>query len=317
MARESCRPYSPAAGSDSSHELVISKILGTCRDALASFTLVMELRFKSYPEAHRLLSRVADDSDRLTLDLSNVQFVKPSLLVAVAAVASAHYVRLGHPPRFVPPAERDPGMYASRMSLGEVLSDLGVGATGLPSVRHHEREQQLCELTRFESNDDAASLVNLVQHRCQGESMPFEIEDALTHAVWELADNCLAHSRSGFGFLAAQVLTRPRRALHFAVADDGIGIRASLVGTEHEHAVDEMAILAAAQRRVTSVPGKERGVGLPNLLSLATSVGGEVTIRSGEAAVVFRAEAIDGQLRTRTTNVDELAGTLVSGWLPC
>lgn len=277
----------------------------------------MKLRFKSYPEAHSLLSREGEGSIQLTFDLSEVRFVKASLLVAVAAIASAHRAQVGSPPRFVPPTESDARDDASRMSLGEVLSDLGVGSTGLPSVRYHRREQPLCELTRFESNDDAARLVNLVQDRCQDESMPFEIEDALTHAAWELADNCLAHSQSGFGFFAAQVLPKPRRALHFAVADDGIGIRASLLGTEHESDVDELAILAAAQRRVTSVPGKERGVGLPNLLSLTTGVGGEVTIRSGNAAIMFRGGATDEQLRTQTSSVDDFAGTLVSGWMPC
>ena len=277
----------------------------------------MELRFKSYPETHSLLSRGNDDSDQLTLDLSEVQFIKPSLLVAVAAMACAHHDRHGESPSFAPPTAHDPRIYASRMSLGEVLSEAGIGWTGLSTVQHHDRRRQLCELTRFESSNEAAQLVNLVQERCQGASLAFRVENALTQAVWELAANCLEHSRVGYGFLAAQVLPRPREALHFAVADGGIGIRSSLVGTVHERDDDAASILAATERRVTSVPGGERGVGLFNLLKWATEIDGAVTIRSGGAAVTYRSGPFDDRFTTTTATVDELAGTLVSGQLPC
>ena len=280
----------------------------------------MELRFKSYPETHSLLSRGNDDSDQLTLDLSEVRFLKPSSLVAVAAIASAHRSQLGSPPRFVPPAERDPCIYASRMSLGEVLSGLGVGTSGLPQVRHHEREQQLCELKRFANNDDAVDLVNLVQERCDSAGYPYEAGEALTLSIWELADNCLAHAHVGHGFLAAQILPQPTRSLHFAVADGGIGIRDSLVGTPHERGDDQSAIEAAVESRVTSVTslhGRARGVGLPNLLEWVTATGGALTIRSGGAAITFRSGGDAVALQMVPSKVDAVYGTLVSGWIPC
>lgn len=198
-----------------------------------------------------------------------------------------------------------------------MLSALGVKSTGLPHGPQQEREQPLCELRQFETSGEAEHLVNLVQLRCQAASLAFEVEDALTQMVWEMTANCLEHSRVGHGFFAAQVLGEPRDVLHFAVADGGIGIRSSLVGTDHECARDEAAVMVASRRRVTSVRGTERGVGLPNLLNLATGIGGEVTIRSGGIAVIFSAHPLDGQRRISTADVEELAGTLVSGWLPC
>lgn len=284
---------------------------------MASFALTMELRFKSRPETQSLVDASGESDSALTLNLSEVRFMKPSTLVTVAAVAAAHYERHGNSTTVVAPYSDDVRRYASRMLLGRALADAGVTTTGLPYVRHHDRSDQLCELTRFRSNLEAGQLVNLVQRRCQGESLAFEVEDALTQAVWELADNCLAHARVGYGFLAAQVLQYPRRALHFAVADGGIGIRRSLIGTVHECEDDSSAIVAAAQRRVTSVRGRVRGIGLPNLLVRAVSSGGDVTIRSGTAAVSFGADQNNDGFSAHPANVDELVGTLVSGWLPC
>ncbi len=277
----------------------------------------MRLRFEPFPESDDLLNAVADGSELLTLDLSDVRFVTPSLLVAAAAIASAHRVRHGVPPQFVPPGLGDPRIYASRMSLGEVLSGLGVKSTGLRQRPQHERDLQLCELRQFESSGEAEQLVNLVQLRCQAASLAFEVEDALTQMVWEMTANCLEHSRVGHGFFAAQLHSEPRDALHFAVADGGIGIRSSLIGTDYECDSDEAAVMVASRRRVTSVRGTERGVGLPNLLNLATGIDGEVTIRSGGIAVIFSAHPLNGQRRISTADVEELAGTLVSGWLPC
>ena len=67
----------------------------------------MELRFKPYPEAHSLLSRVDDDSNQLTFDWSEVRFVKPSVLVAVAAMASTHSADDDAVAGFVPPENKD------------------------------------------------------------------------------------------------------------------------------------------------------------------------------------------------------------------
>ena len=216
----------------------------------------MELRFKPVPEAHDLVGSSGGPDGQLTLNLSDIRFMKPSTLVTVAAAAAGHFERHRVSPTFVAPESDDVRKYASRMMLAEALAQAGVTRTGLREVRHSDRDDQLCELTRFASNDEAGKLVNLVQQRCQGVSLAFEIEDALTQAVWELADNCLAHSQVGYGFLAAQVLPYPRRALHFAVADGGIGIRKSLMGTIHECEDDGTAIVAAAQRRVTSIQGR-------------------------------------------------------------
>lgn len=191
---------------------------------------------------------------------------------------------------------------------------------GLEPVQHHDRHQQLCELTRFDSNDKAAELVNLVQQRCDAAGYPYEAGEALTLSIWELADNCLAHARVGYGFLAAQVLPQPRRSLHFAVADGGIGIRGSLAGTPHEREDDPGAIRAAVEHRVTSVltlHGRARGVGLPNLLEWVTATDGALTIRSGGAAISFRRGAESVAPHVAPSTVDEVEGTLVSGWIPC
>ncbi|WP_420610963.1 hypothetical protein [Candidatus Poriferisodalis sp.] len=280
----------------------------------------MRLRFEPFPESDDLLNAVADGSELLTLDLSDVQFVKPALLVGVAAIASAHRVRHGVPPQFVPPGLGDPRIYASRMSLGEVLSAEGVTQTGLDPVRHYDRHGQLCELRRFESNSEAVDLVNLVQQRCDTAEYPYEAAEALTLSIWELADNCLAHAQVGHGFLAAQVLPQPTRSLHFAVADGGIGIRDSLAGTPHERHDDQSAIRAAVESRVTSVAslhGRARGVGLSNLLEWVTATGGTLTIRSGGAAISFRRRAESAALELVPSTVDRVDGTLVSGWIPC
>ena len=281
----------------------------------------MKYQFLSVPESDGLLQAVADGSDLLTLDLSNVRFVKPALLAVVAAMAHSQRARHGEPARFVPPSLRDPRLYASRMLLGEVLLAEGVVETGLEPVQHRDRQQQqLCELTRFESSDEAAELVNLVQRRCDAAGYSHESAETLVMSIWELADNCLAHARVECGFLAAQVLPQPRLSLHFAVADGGVGIRASLADTQHERGDDRSAIEAAAHPRVTSVPsrhGSARGVGLPNLLEWVTLTGGALTIRSGTAAIQYGEQSNSSVPRAAASVVDEVGGTLVAGWVPC
>ena len=208
-------------------------------------------------------------------------------------------------------------VYASRMSLGEALVDAGVRVSGLPSVRHHDVGDRLCELTRFASNDQAGQLINLVERRCQDACHSDRVEETLTMSIWELTDNCLAHARIGHGFLAAQVLPQPTRSLHFAVADGGIGIRASFAGTQHERDDDRSAIEAAVESRVTSVRDKPRGVGLPNLLEWVTAMGGGLTIRSGRAAIEYRHQPNSTMPRATFSHVDAVDGPLVAGWVPC
>ena len=203
------------------------------------------------------------------------------------------------------------------MSLGHVLAGMGTHWMGMPDVRHHEASDRLCELRRFDSNDDAVELVNLVLQRCQAAGYRYDAEEALTLSIWELADNCLAHAKIGHGFLAAQVLPLPTRSLHFAVADGGIGIRNSLAGTPHQQHDDQSAIGAAVSPRVTSIHDKVRGVGLPNLLKWVTAIGGVLTIRSGHAAAAFSVSSSSLDLLVSYSTVDQLDGTLVAGWVPC
>jgi hypothetical protein len=108
-------------------------------------------------------------------------------------------------------------------------------------------------------------------------------------AVSELARNVLQHSR-GIGFVAAQHYPTTD-LVHFAIADNGIGIRESFRGSTHAARItsDLDAVLKALEPFVSSKTENlpawgervNEGVGLPMLKELCASAGGKLLVISG------------------------------------
>jgi hypothetical protein len=213
----------------------------------------------------------------LSVDLGGLDWVTPTVIVAVAAqaqLAAAH----GVPFRVHAPRGRDPARYAARMRLGRMLTAAGA-AHDLPDVAEHDQSEHLVELARIETEGDAARLARLVDRKVRPHDP--ELARALHGSIGEVGANVPDHAIT-VGFMAAQTMRR-RRTLVVAVADAGPGLLATLAAAgaaDHEQAIEYATTPAVSQFADPS-----RGTGLPTTLRLIAGVGGSVYIASGDRSI--------------------------------
>lgn len=219
-------------------------------------------------------------SGSLTVDLSRVRFVLPGGIVAVACLAKAASAR-GVDVMVKAPADLNVDRYVSRMGLGEVLSDCGLHAP-FTVVTHHDRADVLVGC-QWADEEGIAGLANMVNDRLWEANVPERTTDLIVSAVFEVADNVLAHSESGGGFICAQTYQPSTRfeRIELAVGDIGRGVKASLQ-QRYNPADDQDALELAIQNNVSGL-NPNRGIGLHNVARDIPRAGGRLTIRSGSA----------------------------------
>jgi hypothetical protein len=227
----------------------------------------------------RLLARLlpqADDGTR-RMSFADLRGVPPAALVAAAAQAHRAHAE-GVPFHLHGPTHAEPAHYAARMRLGRVLAELDA-VHDLPTVREHDRQEDLIEVIRLDSVHAVERLARLVYRKVLPRGGDLAV--ALHRSVAEVGENVLDHSGT-IGYLAAQTLPR-RRELLIAIADSGVGMLATLA----HRGIDshEAAIALATQERVSRYDEPDRGRGLPSALRLIGRESGSLYIASGTAAI--------------------------------
>lgn len=201
-------------------------------------------------------------------------FVKPFHLVTLAhTLRQERAMNLKLPPKI--------GDYADTMKLW--------GALGLPSPfgpKHRQAAGRYHPVQLLQQEgliDDAAdALLALFEPVCDNA----ETLDAVQTMLRELIGNCFAHSAvidGLYGIICAQVWNGGRKA-QIALADSGIGIRASL--SQNELLLDRLAASnsceIATEYGVTSKPGQgHSGYGLTVARRLVEQNHGMLYVRSG------------------------------------
>lgn len=135
----------------------------------------------------------------------------------------------------------------------------------------------------------------------------FEIEvsvlQALSYCLYEMMDNVHIHSGKPLGTAMTQY-DDSQKTLRILIADDGMGIRASLAENEQYKDVSEAeALRLCLQDSITD--GKGMGFGLYTTSRLVDSIGKEFILHSGRHKLIIK----DG-----TTSVNENGfwqGTLI------
>lgn len=223
----------------------------------------------------RLLPAPADGARRVSF--AGMRWVPPAAMVAAAA--QAHRARdEGVPFVLVGPTDEEPAHYAARMRLGRVLVELGA-THDLPTVREHDRQEDLIEVIRLDSVHAVDRLARMVYRKVLPRGA--ELAAALHRSVAEVGENVMDHSGT-IGYLAAQTLPR-RRELLIAIADAGVGVLATLA---HRGArTHEDAIGLATRERVSRYDEPDRGRGLPSALRLIGREAGSLYIASGTAGI--------------------------------
>ncbi|WP_375491580.1 hypothetical protein [uncultured Jatrophihabitans sp.] len=254
----------------------------------------------------RFLDRVRASTvdDVRTVDLRAVDWVTPTVMVAVAAQAQ-HAAAHGTAFAVRAPARAEPGSYAARMRLGAVLDSLGA-RHDLP-VRRTERDQRtnLVELSEVAREADASRLAALVHRKLR--SQDSRLADALHASIGEIGVNVPDHATT-VGYMAAQTLPR-RNTLLVAVADAGVGLLHTL--RKRGADTDEHAIDLAMRPDVSEYDDPSRGAGLPTVLRLVRGLGGSVYLASGAAAIRHHART-----RRYTSAAQPLVGTIVEIRIP-
>lgn len=130
---------------------------------------------------------------------------------------------------------------------------------------------------------------------------------AIGNMAEEISRNVLQHARAGEG-VAAATLDDSGRQFELAVADCGIGIRASLQRNSAYSDLDDDldALHVAISPQVTGEEGSSGGMGLFLARMLAKQNGGRLILRSGDARL-----EVDGDRRAGRRDLTPLPGTLV------
>ncbi|HEX8067333.1 MAG TPA: hypothetical protein VF520_12510 [Thermoleophilaceae bacterium] len=131
---------------------------------------------------------------------------------------------------------------------------------------------------------------------------------AVTWMLGDVADNVLQHAGTHSGVAAARIYPRTHE-IELAVADRGIGIRASLTKNPDYLDVtdDRSALMRAVEPATTSEPGVGGGNGLFVVSLVVKENGGALTIRSGRAALNRHGADIE-----TTGGLPALQGTVVA-----
>jgi hypothetical protein len=149
----------------------------------------------------------------------------------------------------------------------------------------------------------ALSVARLLQ---ENTSWPTSSYAAMSALAFELGENVRQHSASPEGVLALEADGADER-IRVAIADAGIGIRASLArNPAHANLYDDLtAIERAVSPGGTGEPGAGGGMGLYLTRVMVRGNGGRVFVRSGEASWE------EGDERRRLRRLPPLSGTLI------
>lgn len=214
------------------------------------------------------------DTEVQVMDLSDVAWLDPVHLVGIAAGAQLAASRGGR--LRLTGLAGDRADYAARMHVAGIIERFG-GEHELPSVIERDLRDSLLEVRMLASPRDVRELAALVFNRVSGHAPA--VARALHLALAEVGSNVCDHSRS-IGFMAAQTIAG-HGVLRFAVADSGVGLRATLRarGATDDQSALNLALSGTSRR---AAPG--HGTGLPSTVAIVSSLGGEVLLASGKSA---------------------------------
>jgi hypothetical protein len=246
-----------------------------------------------------LVARETEHGRRL--HLADLRWLDPLHLVGVATEAllaqraGSRLLLTGLP--------ENQAYYAARMHLGRIIELFG-GEHDLPEVNERDQHDRLLEIQPLRNPADVERLSELVYLRVAEHNEA--AARALHLAIGEVGSNVCQHARS-IGFMAAQTIAE-RGVLRFAVADAGVGLRATLASIGA--ADDQQAVqLALSGERRWRTPG--RGYGLPATVRIITHLDGELLLASGLASArVSRAGSRERRLDVAFT------GTIFEGSVP-
>jgi hypothetical protein len=249
--------------------------------------------------AERLLERIA----RLgrapeAIDCSGVRFADPYGILGLLAIGLSAAFRRGRAWGLVLPQDPAVLSWLDRCGARRLAEELYIVDGPLSADAAHRRDATrdpvLLEVTLVRKGADVHRAVARIKARADlllVSRLGYSglAADRFTVAMAEVCQNVVDHS-GGPGLALAQCYLRARGApeIRLAVADVGIGVRASLAPRYADSAGgrwdDRTAVRLAFRRGVTGSGDPDRGLGLAAVADLVRAWGGTLHLRSGTAA---------------------------------
>ncbi len=137
---------------------------------------------------------------------------------------------------------------------------------------------------------DAQTLNNVYKDVISAMTSHFEIEvsvlQALSYCLYEMMDNVHIHSGKPLG-TAMTYYDSAQKTLSILIADDGMGVRASLSENEKYKDISEaQALTLCLEDKITD--GKGLGFGLYTTSRLVDSIGKEFILHSGSHKLIIK-----------------------------
>jgi len=196
------------------------------------------------------------------------------------------------------------------MHLNQILEDpLGLSLDHYQVVHEHDQTDVLCELTRFDTWQEAESVADLVLSRISG---PADVLETVWLCLTEACNNVTEHSERS-GFTAAQVYEKNTvsERIVLAIGDAGIGIASSLgqsLGPLTNRAAVEMALEGGS----SSSDDASRGYGIHDMADAIKTLNGFLLVRTGDGVGTV------SRVGYRTSkSAAGIPGTLIGIQLPC
>ena len=245
------------------------------------------------------------DWDRVRIDLRRCSFLRPAA-VLWCTIYPLLVADKGVPCELLPPFQGNVASYLNDLGLFDILRNAGI-SVNYEVQRHHDRWQSILPITKMSTVSEVEGIEDsLIENLAQRNLTSGDIYTDVGVAFAELGNNAAEHAHSpidAYGFVQFYNWHQNPRFV-CAVADGGIGIRASLQKNPDYAGLaltDASAIDYAIIENVSGTQDNLRGLGLPHIVNDILSTGREININSGVG--FFHADGGDGKPRSNISNL--------------
>jgi anti-sigma regulatory factor (Ser/Thr protein kinase) len=231
--------------------------------------------------------------ERMLFDAHGAQWGSPYALVGALAVGQWMHEQKLERPFFTVPGDPEVAHYWARAGFFRHAAEFFELHGKIPRTPTGSTDV-LLDVTPVRGSDDVHLVVDRIQDRSHAIltelGLGAEASMGFAMALSEACQNIVEHAGTG-GWVAVQVYTwrrrLRRRVVMIAVADGGIGFRASLESTQAKRMGDrwndKAALEAAVFQGVSRMRDPGRGHGLAGIRRYTERWNGKLAIRSGTA----------------------------------
>jgi len=254
---------------------------------------------RSFDQFAGAFSRAVLDGGRMLFDAHAAEWASPYGLVGLLAAGQAARAGGGEAPLLTAPTSAEVSSYWARAGFFRAAGALFEIHGRVPRTKPAEDSDVLLPVTAVHAAEDVHEVVGHIQQRAtailSGElGIDPKATMGFAMALSEACQNIVEHAGMG-GWVAVQSYhwrrRLGRRVVVIAVADAGVGFRASLEPTQGKRFGDRWgdasALEAALIQGVSRFRDPGRGQGLKGIRNYVSRWDGKISIRSGTARIAI------------------------------